>query len=820
MPKSTFSLLKKIIFSGVFFAFLITVTAISAPVYASNTDVFYPANYVSVETDPVSISPTKNIPALFDGNTTNFALINYVNQPVGVTMEFDEPKNLSGFSATVGGYTGNARYNYWKVEAAASQADLASQSGSYVKLLDKYPTDGGTINITLPQNYQAKVFRVTSIRNNADGFVHWAELTPIVAPTLPSNNITKKVFLLTFDPSLSNGQTLSQYKNYNDPTFLATQAESWFRSITNNRINFTITQQQVVNGYVKKTDGFFYDETSYLNCLINTANCHSPNSADYYWIVNTYDLCGRLNRGEIDEVWMMGAPYDGFNESALAGPNGYGYNGPALTGTSCNKLMPIMGYNYERGLNEMIHDFGHRTEASMTQMYATWEENRTTTNWDKFGLVKAQSPNYSYSGCGSTHYPPNATADYQYTSTSFVDSNCEDFHNYPNLGDPNITKQSINCTAWGCTERGYYQYFFQHIPAVNSTNADGTTNDWWQYIMDPNRALYLEPVNSAYTNVSFNKPVTGTISMQGNISSITDSFIFPEGGLWNTNQSTLLPDTGVSNLVIDLQNTYHLNILRFQGNKNNTYKVEVSDDNATWADLATINPTGGTGERTRQVLLNTYGRYLKITAVNGGGPYSVSQVDVYSDMNQDLVAPTTTVVSPTNNATVSGTVSLTAAATDNVGVTKVEFYVDGALLATSSAAPYSASWNTTSYTHNSLHTLKTKAYDASGNIGTSSVINVTVADVIAPTASLTSPVNGSTVPKNKATTITATASDISGISKVEFYVDGALKSTDTTSPYSYSWAVPAKAGVKYSLMVKAYDAANNTSTSSVSVTSK
>jgi hypothetical protein len=55
----------------------------------------------------------------------------------------------------------------------------------------------------------------------------------------------------------------------------------------------------------------------------------------------------------------------------------------------------------------------------------------------------------------------------------------------------------------------------------------------------------------------------------------------------------------------------------------------------------------------------------------------------------------------------------------------VEFYVDGTLLGTATAAPYSVSWNTTSVS-NGAHSLTTKAYDPAGNVGTSTAVTVTV----------------------------------------------------------------------------------------------
>jgi Bacterial Ig domain len=93
----------------------------------------------------------------------------------------------------------------------------------------------------------------------------------------------------------------------------------------------------------------------------------------------------------------------------------------------------------------------------------------------------------------------------------------------------------------------------------------------------------------------------------------------------------------------------------------------------------------------------------------------------------DTTAPATSITAPANGATVSGTVSVTASASDNVGVTKVEFWLDGALRSTDTASPYSWSWDTTAFA-NSAHSLVSKAYDAAGNIGTSSTVTVTVSN--------------------------------------------------------------------------------------------
>jgi hypothetical protein len=54
-----------------------------------------------------------------------------------------------------------------------------------------------------------------------------------------------------------------------------------------------------------------------------------------------------------------------------------------------------------------------------------------------------------------------------------------------------------------------------------------------------------------------------------------------------------------------------------------------------------------------------------------------------------------------------------------------------------------------------------------------------------PTVKITSPADGATV--SNPITVTATASDSHGISKVEFYVDWNLQATVSGSPYNFSW---------------------------------
>ncbi len=159
----------------------------------------------------------------------------------------------------------------------------------------------------------------------------------------------------------------------------------------------------------------------------------------------------------------------------------------------------------------------------------------------------------------------------------------------------------------------------------------------------------------------------------------------------------------------------------------------------------------------------------------------------------------------------SGTITLSATASDNVGVSKVEFYVDGVLVGTDTTAAYSMTLDSTTLANGS-HTLTAKAFDAAGNSTTSAAVGFSIsntsADAIAPTVSASESGGSGTI------TLSATASDNVGVTNVEFYVDGALKGADATSPYSMTLDSTTLANGSHTLTAKGYDAAGNIGTSS------
>jgi len=210
-----------------------------------------------------------------------------------------------------------------------------------------------------------------------------------------------------------------------------------------------------------------------------------------------------------------------------------------------------------------------------------------------------------------------------------------------------------------------------------------------------------------------------------------------------------------------------------------------------------------------------------VTAANGSHLLTVKAFDVAGNIGSatvsvqvvnDFSAPVVAIASPANGGTVGATVNVSATATDDIGVTLVEFYVDGILQSSDNSAPYGFNWNTAALA-NGPYSVIAKAYDAAGRIGQSASVSVIVSnDTTAPVVSIASPAANSTV--SGTVSVAANASDNVAVTKVDFYLDGVYKATAVSAPYSYTWNTTASANGAYTLTAKAYDAASNIGQSS------
>src|SRR2546425_1767923 len=177
----------------------------------------------------------------------------------------------------------------------------------------------------------------------------------------------------------------------------------------------------------------------------------------------------------------------------------------------------------------------------------------------------------------------------------------------------------------------------------------------------------------------------------------------------------------------------------------------------------------------------------------------------------DVTPPTASITAPTAGVTVASTVTVSASASDNVGVAGVQFKLDGVNLgAEDTVAPYSVSWNTTLAT-SGTHSLTVVARDAAGNTATSAAVSVTV-DNTPPAISTVSASNISS-----AGALITWATDEASDSQVDYRPTTAYgSSTPLNSSLLTAHAVTLTgllATTTYHYRVKSRDAAGNLATS-------
>lgn len=93
----------------------------------------------------------------------------------------------------------------------------------------------------------------------------------------------------------------------------------------------------------------------------------------------------------------------------------------------------------------------------------------------------------------------------------------------------------------------------------------------------------------------------------------------------------------------------------------------------------------------------------------------------YVKISDQRIEPEISITNPQNNTTVSGTIDIQAEADDNVGISRVDFYIDGVLKHSATNAPYLYSWNTSSYSSEN-HIIKVTAYNNTNQHNSTAVV--------------------------------------------------------------------------------------------------
>ena len=196
------------------------------------------------------------------------------------------------------------------------------------------------------------------------------------------------------------------------------------------------------------------------------------------------------------------------------------------------------------------------------------------------------------------------------------------------------------------------------------------------------------------------------------------------------------------------------------------------------------------------------------------GPISVT---INNQDAPDITYPQGTIVTPASGSTVNGVVDIEVNVFDNIGISKVNFFINGDSLFCDTIPPYNYNWDTTQENENQNHTINIDVIDLSGNQTSLYPVAVYVdnleePDITPPNIVIYEPAANQTV--FGAVDILTIATDNDSVSKVEFYQNYELVETDFTANYTYSWnTLLENDDTEHIWFAIAYDAQSNSSQS-------
>ncbi|NJM40308.1 MAG: hypothetical protein HC853_05865 [Anaerolineae bacterium] len=165
-------------------------------------------------------------------------------------------------------------------------------------------------------------------------------------------------------------------------------------------------------------------------------------------------------------------------ESCMGGRGAIWCNGDVIPFTqNVSRKFVAMGFNYERGVGEMLEDLGHRAENIMAHVFRGVPERDNL--WHRFTQFDRSHPGQA--ACGNVHFAPNSRSDYDWGFNKSVRSSADDWLNYPNLTS---ATRVMNCDDWGNGDiRLHHLWWMKRFPHVEGVTQTGQLNNWWDYII-------------------------------------------------------------------------------------------------------------------------------------------------------------------------------------------------------------------------------------------------------------------------------------------------------------------------------------------------
>ncbi len=414
------------------------------------------------------------------------------------------------------------------------------------------------------------------------------------------------------------------------------------------------------------TDVWFVYPKEYLEYTVNVAQSGNYNFTETAYLDSPQTMEGGRFHIEVDGVNKSGSVH-------IPGAAAYGWNTFTQTGINLPAGQHVLRFYMEMGSNNDNQVFGKLTP------------------FDKFSVV------YAGSGTGDTTAPTVSvaapTAGQTLSGTVTLSANASD-----NVGVAGVQFKVDNNNVGTEDTTAPYSMAWS-----SSTVADGSHQ-------------ISAVARDAAGNVSSATPVSVTISntqspINLNLSPTSLSFAAVSGGATPAAQSIIVSNPSST------------------GGENWT-----ATTNQAWCHVTPASGFLGTNSNANLSLsvdapsnVGTFNCTVTVSSAEAANSPQTAAITYTVTSSTDTVPPTVVLTAPANGATVSGTVAMSATATDNVIVDIVYFFIDDAYAGADTTAPYTFSWNST-LAANGTHKVVAYGWDKSGNRGDSAFATITVSN--------------------------------------------------------------------------------------------
>jgi hypothetical protein len=354
---------------------------------------------------------------------------------------------------------------------------------------------------TLSKGVAAAALLAAILACRAAGWAQEAPRKPLRNPfrqTASNRSIPVRVLVLNYDPFVPSegNRRLHAVFGWNDPRVLARRYQETLELASAGAARFRIVEWRDLNEIYAQKDGYRYAPDEYVRLRRAGKGWHEGGGQDYPRLLREQGVPALIDapagdpRG-IDEVWIFGDHFFGLWEASMAGPGAFFINGGVYPEVPTRRPFAFYGFNYERGVAEMLHNTCHRTEATLNRVFGEWNLKAPRNDWELFSANESQSAGLA--GVGTCHWPANAEKDYDYGNPRVVQSWAEEFLNYPDLKcrDRKSRTKPVSRDTWALPVDGktdfhtrYMQWYFTLLPRAPGTGPDGRQNNWWKYIYD------------------------------------------------------------------------------------------------------------------------------------------------------------------------------------------------------------------------------------------------------------------------------------------------------------------------------------------------